>query len=144
MTEHASQIIRPGDEAGGPDADPGEARREQIVQAAYALLSQDGLEGLTIRAVLRRTGLARRAFYECFAGKDDLVLAVFEFTIRDAAERFGRMMKAFPDPMERLRRIVTLIVLGRSAIPDEAADHSDRLGAAMSREHLRLAESRPE
>ncbi|MFD2429696.1 hypothetical protein ACFSUK_19240 [Sphingobium scionense] len=37
-------------------------RNQQIVAAAYDLLDEEGLEGLTIRAVLQRTGLARRAF----------------------------------------------------------------------------------
>ena len=56
-------------------------RNQQIVAAAYDLLDEEGLEGLTIRAVLQRTGLARRALYDRFAGKDDLVLAVFDHTI---------------------------------------------------------------
>ena len=57
-------------------------RSRRIVEAAYELLEEDGLEGLTIRAVLNKTGLSRRAFYERFEGKDDLVLAVFEQTIQ--------------------------------------------------------------
>ena len=45
-------------------ADPGTAsgRSRPIVDAAYELLEQHGLDGLTIRAVLMRTRLARRAF----------------------------------------------------------------------------------
>src|SRR3974390_2827646 len=46
-------------------------RSRRIVEAAYDLLNEAGLDGLTIRAVLEKTGLSRRAFYERFAGKDD-------------------------------------------------------------------------
>src|SRR5580658_7265774 len=65
-------------------------RSRQIVDAAYELLEEEGLEGLTIRAVLSRTGLSRRAFYERFADKDDLVLAVFEHTIRMATSQYDK------------------------------------------------------
>jgi AcrR family transcriptional regulator len=121
----------------------GEPRSRQIVAAAYDLLDEAGLEGLTIRAVLARTGLSRRAFYERFSGKDDLVVAVFEQTIRLAADHFREQVKDVADPMARLERIVISIVLGTRA-GEVDLDRNDRRGAAMSREHLRLAESRPD
>src|ERR1700712_5163154 len=76
-------------------------RSRQIVDAAYELLEREGLEGLTIRAVLNKTGLSRRAFYERFADKDDMVLAVFEQTIRAAAVHYGELVNGTNDPMER-------------------------------------------
>jgi AcrR family transcriptional regulator len=118
-------------------------RSRQIVAAAYEILGEDGLEGLTIRAVLKRTGLARRAFYERFAGKDDLMLAVFEATIRSAASLCGERIRALADPIERLKLIVACIVLGRSALDGATDEPGNRRGAAMSREHLRLADTRP-
>jgi AcrR family transcriptional regulator len=126
-----------------------EARRDQIlersrqlVDAAYQLLEEKGLEGLTIRAVLKRTALSRRAFYERFRDKDELVLAVFEQTILKAARHYRAQMEAVPEPVERLKLIVSSLVLARSS--PEAKGESGRRGAAMSREHLRLAESRPD
>lgn len=115
-------------------------RSRMIVDAAYELLDEEGLEGLTIRAVLTRTGLSRRAFYERFGGKDDLVLAVFEETIRRAARLFGEHVSNIENPLERLRLIVRFIVLGKSM---QGMASNDRRSAALSREHLRLAESRP-
>jgi AcrR family transcriptional regulator len=119
-------------------------RSRRIVEAAYELLEQDGLEGLTIRAVLEKTGLSRRAFYERFAGKDELMLAVFEQTIRLAASHYRRQVTELADPLARLNLIVTCIVLGRASLQDEARASSHRRGAALSREHLRLAESHPD
>jgi AcrR family transcriptional regulator len=118
-------------------------RTRRIIEAAYDLLDEDGLEGLTIRAVLKRTGLSRRAFYERFSGKDDLVLAVFEHTIRLAAEHYRQLVAPVPEPLERLRVIVTSIVLARAELDGQIVEESNRRGAALSREHLRLAESRP-
>lgn len=119
-------------------------RSRQIVEAAYELLEEEGLQGLTIRAVLEKTGLSRRAFYERFADKDELVLAVFEHTIRLATDRYSELVGACPDPLERLRLIVTCLALGRSSLEAATSGQNGRRAAAMSREHLRLAESRPD
>jgi AcrR family transcriptional regulator len=122
-------------------------RTREIVEIAYGLLERDGLEGLTIRAMLQRTGLARRAFYERFGGKDDLVLAVFEYTIRRAAAHFADQVSRIADPLDQLQLIVTAIALGSAPFETgeglSSGGGAGRRGAAMSREHLRLAESRP-
>lgn len=118
-------------------------RSRRIVDAANDLLDTEGLEGLTIRAVLKKTGLSRRAFYERFEGKDDLLLAVFEHSIRWAVSQYVEAFRSVPDPMERLKQIVTSIALGESMFEADSV-HYHRRGAALSREHLRLAESRPD
>lgn len=122
-------------------------RSDIIVRAANELLASDGLEGLTIRSVLSRTGLARRAFYECFQGKDDLVLAIFEDSLREAGRRLGALADMAGSPLEGLRIIVQGIVMGQlqsEGIEDASfGSGHGRRSAALSREHLRLAESRP-
>ncbi len=140
IPDHSTLAVKAFPATGEQDAE----RSRQIVDAAYDLLEADGLEGLTIRAVLKRTGLARRAFYERFAGKDDLVLAVFEQTIRLAASHYAAQAQALPDPMARLKMLLTSIVMARGLPEEEDKDAVNRRGAAMSREHLRLAESRPD
>lgn len=118
-------------------------RSRKIVDAAYELLD-DGLDELTIRAVLARTGLSRRAFYERFSGKDDLVLAVFEHTIRLAQAHYRGQLVELSGSLERLQLIVTSLVLGRDMVTGKPHTGGGRRGAAMSREHLRLAESHPD
>ncbi len=115
------------------------SRRQTLIDAAYELLDEGGLEELTIRAVLARTGLARRAFYECFQGKDDLVLAVFDSSLRAAALQFRDITGQCASPEEALRAVVTGIVVGQLGY-DNMFDN--RRGAALSREHLRLAQTR--
>jgi len=123
-------------------SDDGPDRREQIINAAHALLDEGGLGGLTIRAVLNRTGLARRAFYDEFAGKDDLLLAAFAQLLKNAELQFSELVAPLSDPLDRLERIVREIIIGEVGhSPTPLA--KDNRSAAMSREHLRLAESRP-
>ena len=145
MTSGAQSLRKPAPRAAGDAHGDSMLKRSRIiVDAAYALLDEEGLEGLTIRAVLKRTGLSRRAFYERFAGKDDLMLAVFEQTIVQAAHYYGAQAADLSDPMDRLKLIVTSIVLGQRPLRNEAGTGANRRSAALSREHLRLAESRPE
>jgi len=135
----ADEIERKAAESGEPTD-----RRERIIAAAYELIDEAGLDGLTVRAVLGRTGLARRAFYECFEGKDALVLALFRGTLRDAADLFGKLAGELDDPVETIRLIVQSIALAQQGGVDPLDVHYDMRAAAFSREHLRLAEARPD
>jgi AcrR family transcriptional regulator len=113
-------------------------RSRRFVEAATEILRRDGLEGLTVQAVVDRAELSLRAFYQRFAGKDDLLLAVFEETMSAAAASFRASVATIPDPLDRLGVIVKGMFL--SAHSDDVLEKS----VPLSREHLRLAESRPE
>lgn len=116
-------------------------RKQSIIAAANELLDEAGLDGLTIRAMLKRTGLARRAFYERFAGKDDLVLAVFAETLREAAVHFAQDVAKLPTPLDQIRVIVLGLVIGSQ--PEDGAGIGPRRVSAIVREHMRLAQTRP-
>lgn len=122
------------------EGEPAADRTLLLIRSAYDLLDESGLEGLTIRAVLARAGLARRAFYERFQGKDDLVLAVFDSSLRTAALQFREITVRCAGPVEALQAIITGIVVGQLGQDRIGAN---RRGAALSREHLRLAQTRP-
>jgi AcrR family transcriptional regulator len=114
------------------------ARSRRFVRAAQEILAASGFEGLTVRAVLDRTSLSRRAFYERFDGIDDLILAVFEQTFRDGAASLRVDMAEIDDPLARLRFVIDTMLLG------PGSGTSIRYATVMSREHLRLAEARPD
>ena len=120
------------------------ARRKLILATADDLLAEQGLEGLTIRAVLARTGLARRAFYDLFETKDDLVLAVFEHTIAKAVRILAEDPTGMAGPVERLERTIRSIVAPGIYEREHDISRHDRRSAAFSREHLRLSHARPE
>lgn len=120
-----------------------DARRRVILAAANDLLAECGLEGLTIRAVLAHTNLARRAFYDLFATKDDLVLALFEDAIAGAAEQLAEAAARLPGPAERLSLIIHSVIANENGVEAREFLRRDRRSAAFSREHLRLAQARP-
>lgn len=113
-------------------------RGHRIVQAARQIVAEGGLDALTLRALLDKTGLARRAFYRHFAAMDDLLLALFEDTMAVGATRLREQLVTIDDPIAALEHAVRTIASGALATPDRLYN------LAMTREHVRLAEQRPD
>ena len=86
--------------------DPARARAEKRVQrfldAALELMtSSDGKE-FTVQEVVERSGQSLRSFYQYFAGKYELLLALFEEAVRSTAEHLDEAAAASDVPLERL------------------------------------------
>jgi AcrR family transcriptional regulator len=61
-------------------------RRAQLIEAGLRLLgAAGGPRDLTVRGVCREAGLAARYFYENFADRDALALAVYDDVVQDIA-----------------------------------------------------------
>jgi AcrR family transcriptional regulator len=56
---------------------PGDAR-ERLLNAAYELFSQRGVQAVGIDAIIERSGVARQTMYRHFASKQELVLAFLD------------------------------------------------------------------
>lgn len=65
-------------------------RREQLVDAAVAILAEEGLARATTRNITDRAGLALGAFHYVFDSKDDLLAAVMERVLRATQEALTR------------------------------------------------------
>lgn len=73
-------------------------RRDQIVEAAFACLSDKGFEGLRMRDVAMAAGLNIATLHYWFATKEDLIRGVHEATL----SRFAVTMPDEGTPAERL------------------------------------------
>jgi AcrR family transcriptional regulator len=113
--------------------------RARILEAAHALLSQEGGAPFTIDAVAELADVARMTIYHQFGSKPGLIAALSD----DLASRggIGRLAEAFivPDPMAGLEILVQVfmhlweserLVLQRlralSALDPDFTDHEDR------------------
>jgi AcrR family transcriptional regulator len=111
---------------------------ERLVEAARELVWDAGGPTFTVNQVVATAGTSLKSFYRCFAGKDELLVALFEDDSRRGAAALLSMVDSQADPLERLRVVVVglfrfLTVEGR--LP---------YAAALVREHLRLAEAHPD
>jgi AcrR family transcriptional regulator len=90
--------MRPPDSAGAPRAPrrdklgPDATVRRKILAAAAKTVREQGIQALSIAAILERTALGTRAFYRHFGSKDELVAALFLEAARVEERRLRRRM----------------------------------------------------
>ena len=77
---------------------PDPAIRNTLLDAATAVMREEGVRGLNVAEVLSRANLSTRAFYRHFDSKDELVAAVFLEMARAETRRLKRRMDAAGDP----------------------------------------------
>jgi AcrR family transcriptional regulator len=84
-----------------------EVRREQIAEAALALISEQGLAGLSVAAVARRVGLVPSAIYRHFDGKEGVIDAVVALIRERLLRNVREACTEADDALDCLRRILT-------------------------------------
>ncbi len=135
-----------------------EVRVQRYLDAAFSLIDEKGTTEFTIQEVVERSKQSLRGFYEYFDGKDELVLALLEETVREAGEDIRRTVETQSDPIDRLRAF--LICLHEWCDPVEptrkqgshnrrpisefslrlVANHSERVRATLGPESHLLVE----
>jgi AcrR family transcriptional regulator len=80
-----------------------EQRVQRFLDAAFQLIDQKGTTEFTIQEVVDRSKQSLRSFYQYFDGKDELLLALFEETIRESYDDIREVVELESEPIERLR-----------------------------------------
>jgi AcrR family transcriptional regulator len=80
-----------------------EQRVQRYLDAAFELIDEKGTTEFTIQEVIDRSQQSLRGFYQYFDGKDELLLALFEETIRESTEDLHRAVDGETEPLARLR-----------------------------------------
>lgn len=78
--------------------------RSELIAAAHKLVQEEGYDGLTIRKLAKRVGLAPMSVYSYFADKQDILYALAEDAFEALAQRIEQH-KA-DDPLESLRAVM--------------------------------------
>ena len=111
-----------------------QARR--IVQAARRLVTTQG-NAFTTQELIKEATIALQTFYRYFASKDELILAVIEDMVAEAALAALDQAEPIKDPLERLH-FYTASILGGLATEAEY-----RSAQFMAIEHWRLQAQYP-
>ena len=127
-----------------------EQRVQRFLDAAFELIDEKGTTEFTIQEVVDRSKQSLRSFYEYFDGKDELVLALFEESVREADDDIRAAVDAESDPLDRLQAFAIRLhewcdpgetprkrgTHNRRAISDFsmrlAVNHSERVRAALA------------
>ncbi len=84
-----------------------ESRVQRFLDAALELMNEgDAGKDFTVQEVVERSGQSLRSFYQYFGGKHELLLALFEESVRWTADSLRQKMAEEPDAQERLHRFV--------------------------------------
>ena len=90
--------------------DPARARAENRVQryldAALEILNRETRRDFTVQEVVERSGQSLRGFYQYFAGKHELLLALFEEAIAATTDRLREAVAGATDPLVALHAFV--------------------------------------
>jgi AcrR family transcriptional regulator len=73
------------------------ARRARLLEAALELLGTEGWQATTVRAICAKAKLTPRYFYESFADRDAVLLAVFDEIAQQSAAAVLSAVLAAPD-----------------------------------------------
>jgi AcrR family transcriptional regulator len=80
-----------------------EQRVQRLLDAAFALIDEKGTTEFTIQEVVDRSKQSLRGFYQYFEGKDELIFALLEETIRESLEDLREAADSESEPLEQLR-----------------------------------------
>ena len=83
-----------------------EKRAQRFLDAAFELMDEKGTTDFTIQEVVDRSNQSLRGFYQYFDGKEELLLALFEESIRESIDDLRTTVDAETDPLERLHAFV--------------------------------------
>ena len=93
-------------------------KREAILRAAIDVFAERGFFNAQVADVARAAGVAAGTVYLYFRGKDDLLVSIFERTMREAIEDGRACVAPLRDPVVQLREIARV--------------HLDRMGRDRS------------
>ena len=112
------------------------ARSNRFVAAATRLLQEKGNTEFTVQDVVDRSSMSIRTFYQYFASKEDLLVAVYETAVaQEAVPRLRKRIEKHKDPLLRLRAYIETVI--------ELTAKTGAVGRTLTSFQNRLAESRP-
>jgi TetR/AcrR family fatty acid metabolism transcriptional regulator len=83
-------------------------KRDAILRAAIETFAARGFFNAQVADVARGAGVAAGTVYLYFRGKDDLLISIFERTMKEAIAAGRESVSARTSPLEQLREIATL------------------------------------
>ncbi len=84
-----------------------ENRVQRFIDAAFDLLSGSAPgEDFTVQEVVEKSGQSLRSFYQYFGGKQELLLALFEESVRLTTDELRDRVQGEKDPLGRLHSFV--------------------------------------
>lgn len=115
------------------------ARRNQILDAAWATFARQGYHGTTMQDIAREAGISAGAIYRYFPGKEAVLRAIVDRNTRRYSELVREVREGVRTPADALRAIGEAMFL---QFQDPMVDTHIRLDVELRGEALRNANLR--
>ncbi len=94
------------------DRGPKDERREKILACTWRLIARDGIGATNMRALAAEAGYANGALAYYFSGKDDLLLAAYDYVLRQTNLRIAATTRG-------LKGLAALRAFCAEIVPDD-------------------------
>ncbi len=110
------------------------SRSDRFIQTAMELLEETGRADFTVQEIVERSRTSLRSFYQYFAGKDELLLAILEETIVHGVARMRQEIEG-KGALESLRVVISGLYGG------SGGNRSLQLSRALTSHHMALVDT---
>ncbi|RJX28674.1 MAG: TetR/AcrR family transcriptional regulator [Desulfarculus sp.] len=80
--------------------------RESILKNAEVLVSDNGIQNVTISEIAKRTGVADSVIYHYFKNKEDLVFSIAKSHFRNAYNELHDQLEGILEPVSKLSKMI--------------------------------------
>jgi AcrR family transcriptional regulator len=104
--------------------DIGTIRREQVIDAAVAIIAGQGIQNLSLSEIEKKAGMSRGQLTYYFPAKEDILVAAFDRLLRmmkdraEAGEGGSCAFAELPHGWERIAGFLTWFLLNPPAVPE--------------------------
>jgi AcrR family transcriptional regulator len=109
-----------------------EIRREEILSAAYGILEEEGLAGISFRTVAARLGGSATLVTHYYASRQALVEDLIVFSLNQWKADLDALETGIDDPGERLRILLEYLV---PVSPESLREERARLNLLANHQH---------
>ncbi len=102
--------------------------RAKILAAAQEVFSECGYRGASMRTIANRAGISVGGVYLYFKNKDDLCLTLMKGRLDNLSTALKRETAGLDDPVEEIRRFITVSLEGASKYRDVILTQSREKG----------------
>src|SRR5215210_2214811 len=107
MNIHSPMAVQAEGRRTRPEPLPG-PKRDAILRAAIDVFAERGFFNAQVADVARAAGVAAGTVYLYFRSKDDLLISIFERSMRDALAEGQKTLRGVDNPADRLRSFARL------------------------------------
>lgn len=93
------------------------ARQIEITEVALELISEKGIQGLTIKNLAKRIGITEPAIYRHYDSKTDILIAVLDLFKQNTEQLFEKELKNGGQAIDKIEHLFTKHFTSFSATP---------------------------